>query len=60
MDLDELKREAKREGEVSETMAFRLSPQDKATFIRICDKLELSVGKVLRLMVKEFIEQGRK
>lgn len=55
MDLERLQKFARREGGVSETMAFRLPLEDKQAFIEKCDELELSVGKVLRLLVADFI-----
>lgn len=55
MNIDKLQQLAKREAGISETMAFRLTPEDKEAFIQKCDQHALSVGKVLRLLVAEFI-----
>lgn len=59
MDIERLQKLARREGNVSETMAFRLPPEDKQAFIDRCDELELSVGKVLRLLVSDFIRGSK-
>lgn len=56
MELERLQEYAKREAGVSETMAFRLTPEVKEAFINKCDSLDLSVGKVLRLLVTDFVE----
>lgn len=59
MDIARLQKFARRESGVSETMAFRLPPEDKQAFIDRCDELELSVGKVLRLLVSDFIRGSK-
>lgn len=59
MDMDRLRQYARREAGVSETMAFRLPAEDKEAFIEKCDQLDLSIGKVLRLLVADFIKGAK-
>jgi len=52
MDLNKLKTDSNN----TETIAFRIPPRDKQALVDACNRNQLSLGKVMRLLVKEFLE----
>lgn len=53
MDLNELKTSNKIN---TETIAFRISPREKEALIEACYRHQLGLGKVMRMLVNEFLE----
>jgi len=43
--------------ENSETLSFRLTKKDKRDLLEICEERGLSVGRLMRALVKEFINE---
>lgn len=41
----------------SETIAFRISPKEKEALLDACYTHKLALGKVMRALVKEFLEE---
>jgi hypothetical protein len=40
----------------TETIAFRISPREKEALIDACYRHQLGLGKVMRMLVNEFLE----
>lgn len=40
----------------TETVAFRISPREKEALIDVCYRHQLGLGKVMRMLVNEFLE----
>lgn len=56
MNTDKLFENAKGEESHDATLSFRLSQEDKDALLIICDQHRLSLGKLMRGLVKELID----
>lgn len=43
----------------TETVAFRLTPADKHKLLELCQTRNLSLGRLMRALVAEFIEEAK-
>ena len=43
----------------TETIAFRLTPADKQQLLDLCQTQNLSLGRLMRALVSEFIEEAK-
>lgn len=56
MNTEKLFAEAKGEDNHDATLSFRLSQDDKDALLVVCEKHRLSLGKLMRGLVKELLE----
>jgi len=57
MNLNKVKELATGDLANTETIAFRLSEEDKKSLLAVCSKHNLSVGRLMRALVREFMEE---
>lgn len=55
MNIEEINRKSQGEAVNDSTLAFRLPESDKQKLLEICDRDGLSVGRLLRAMVQEYV-----
>jgi len=60
MKLDAIKEQAGRDESLTEVTAFRLTAQEKEAFLAVCEQHRLSIGKTIRALLNEFVEQAKK
>lgn len=58
MNFDKIKAAAGGDTNNSETIAFRLRPDTKQALLDICDREQLSLGKLFREMAEEFVRHA--
>lgn len=56
MDLEKILTVAHSDLEMSETYSFKLSADLKEKFIRLCLERNLSTGRVMRELLRQFVE----
>ena len=57
MNVKRLLRESYGESDHNATVAFRISEQQKEEFMELCKERNISVGRLMRAMVREFMEE---
>lgn len=58
MNFDKIKAAAGGDTNNSETIAFRLRPETKQALLDICEREQLSLGKLLRELSAEFVRHA--
>lgn len=56
MDLEKVLENAASDANLTETYAVKMSVEMKEQFFEVCQKRGLSTGKVVREMIRQFIE----
>jgi len=60
MDVDKVYLVAHSDQEMSETFAFKLTSDLKESFVQLCLENNLSTGRVMRELLRQFIETSYK
>ena len=43
----------------TETIAFKINAEKKAAFVEFCKTENLSIGRLMRVMIDDLMEQGK-
>jgi len=57
MNVKRLLRESYGESDHNATIAFRLSETQKEEFVALCNERNISIGRLMRALVREFMEE---
>lgn len=56
MNMRKILRESYGEADHNATIAFRLSEAQKEAFVSMCNEHNISIGRLMRALVREFME----
>lgn len=57
MNIKRLLRESAGDTDNTATIAFRIPESDKEAFVELCNAQRISIGRLMRAMVREFMEE---